>query len=92
MTAITPVIAVLLTMLFGGFLFWVLGKNPFEAIKLIFWDPLMSETFSEYARPQILVKASPLILVQMPIFGTNLVSDLVSFGVFLEMARMEVWA
>ncbi len=65
LTAITPIIAVLLTMIFGGILFWVLGKNPFEAIKLIFWDPLMSETFSDYARPQILVKASPLILIAL---------------------------
>ena len=63
--AITPVIAVALTMLFGGILFWFLGKNPFEAIKLIFWDPLMSETFADYARPQILVKAAPLILIAL---------------------------
>ena len=63
--AATPIIAVLLTMFFGGILFWILGKNPFEAIKLIFWDPLMSETFSDYARPQILVKASPLILIAL---------------------------
>ena len=65
LTAITPIIAVLLTMVFGGILFWFLGKNPFEAIKLIFWDPLMSETFSDYARPQILIKASPLILIAL---------------------------
>ena len=65
LTASIPFIAVLLTMIFGGFLFWILGKNPFEAIKLIFWDPLMSETFSDYARPQILVKASPLILIAL---------------------------
>ena len=42
LSAVTPVIAVILTMFFGGILFWFLGKNPFEAIKLIFWDPLMS--------------------------------------------------
>jgi ABC-type uncharacterized transport system permease subunit len=65
LTAITPIIAVGLTMFFGGVLFWCLGKNPFEAIKLIFWDPLMSETFADYARPQILVKASPLILIAL---------------------------
>ena len=35
LTATTPVIAVFLTMVFGGILFWILGKNPFEAIKLI---------------------------------------------------------
>tara|TARA_B100001094_G_scaffold117412_1_gene113251 strand:- start:332 stop:1429 length:1098 start_codon:yes stop_codon:yes gene_type:complete len=65
LSAVTPVIAVILTMFFGGILFWFLGKNPFEAIKLIFWDPLMSETFADYARPQILVKAAPLILIAL---------------------------
>ena len=42
----TPVVAVILTMIAGGILFAVLGKNPFEAIKLIFWDPLFSEQFA----------------------------------------------
>ncbi|PVH30043.1 ABC transporter permease [Pararhodobacter oceanensis] len=59
----TPVVAVLLTMVAGGILFWVLGKNPFEAIKLIFWDPLFSEQFAAYSRPQLLIKAGPLILI-----------------------------
>ena len=38
LTATTPIIAVLFTMISGGILFWILGKNPFDAIKLIFWD------------------------------------------------------
>jgi simple sugar transport system permease protein len=59
----TPVVAVILTMIAGGILFAVLGKNPFEAIKLIFWDPLFSEQFAAYSRPQLLVKAGPLILI-----------------------------
>ncbi|WP_334192026.1 ABC transporter permease [Pararhodobacter sp.] len=59
----TPVVAVLLTMIAGGILFTILGKNPFEAIKLIFWDPLFSEQFAAYSRPQLLVKAGPLILI-----------------------------
>ena len=60
-----PVIAVILTMIFGGFLFLSMGKNPFEAIKLIFWDPIMSPTFSEYSRPQLVIKAAPLILIAL---------------------------
>ncbi|WP_127108651.1 ABC transporter permease [Pararhodobacter zhoushanensis] len=59
----TPVVAVLLTMIAGGILFMALGKNPFEAIKLIFWDPLFSEQFASYSRPQLLIKAGPLILI-----------------------------
>ena len=62
-SAAIPMMAVILTMIFGGFLFWILGKNPFETIRMIFWDPLMNETFADYARPQILVKAAPLILI-----------------------------
>ena len=58
-----PVIAVFLTMIFGGVLFLSMGKNPFEAIKLIFWDPIMSPTFSEYSTPQLVIKAAPLILI-----------------------------
>lgn len=65
MTAMTPVIAVALTMVAGGLLFWLLGKNPFEAIRIIFWDPLFDETLSSYARPQLLVKAAPLILIAL---------------------------
>ena len=60
-----PVIAVILTMAFGGLLFYLLGKNPFEAIKLIFWDPIMSPTFADYSRPQLVVKAAPLILIAL---------------------------
>lgn len=59
----TPVLAVALTMVAGGLLFLALGKNPFEAIRLIFWDPLFSDTFGAYSRPQLLIKAGPLILI-----------------------------
>ena len=61
----TPIIAVLLTMFFGGVLFSIMGKNPFEVIKLIFWDPIMSPTFSDYSRPQLIIKAAPLILIAL---------------------------
>ena len=62
-TAATPVVAVLLTMVAGGILFAVLGKNPFEAIRTIFYDPLFNPDFAAYSRPQLLVKAGPLILI-----------------------------
>ena len=41
-----PLFSVGLTMIVGGILFYFLGVDPFAAIKKIFWDPLMSETFS----------------------------------------------
>lgn len=58
----TPLVAVLATMLFGGLLFAVLGKNPVEAIRTIFYDPLFGE-FAFYYRPQLLVKGAPLVLI-----------------------------
>jgi general nucleoside transport system permease protein len=58
-----PVLAVVLTMIAGGIMFAALGKNPVEAIRIIFWDPLFSERFAGFSRPQLLVKAGPLILI-----------------------------
>lgn len=58
----TPVLAVVLTMVAGGLMFALLGKNPVEAIRTIFWDPLFGE-FAWYFRGQLLVKAGPLILI-----------------------------
>ena len=63
MTAVTPVIAVGLTMIVGGIMFALLGKPPLEAIRIIFWDPLFDPNFASYSRPQLLVKAGPLILI-----------------------------
>lgn len=62
-TAFTPLLAVVLTMIAGGILFWLLGKNPFESLRIIFWDPLFDAQFAPYSRPQLLVKAGPLILI-----------------------------
>ncbi|MCU9849035.1 ABC transporter permease [Defluviimonas sp. WL0024] len=58
----TPVLAVILTMIAGGMLFAMLGKDPVLAIKAIFWEPLFGANAS-YFRPQLLVKAGPLILI-----------------------------
>ncbi len=62
-TYLTPLVAVLATMVAGGLMFALLGKDPFEAIRTIFWDPLFNEQFASYSRPQLLVKAAPLILI-----------------------------
>ena len=62
-TILTPFIAVLLTMVAGGIMFAALGKDPVEAIRIIFWDPLFDPNFADYSRPQLLVKAGPLILI-----------------------------
>ncbi len=59
----TPILAVVLTMIAGGLMFAALGKDPVEVIRVIFWDPLFHERFSGFLRPQLLVKAGPLILI-----------------------------
>lgn len=62
-SALTPLMAVVATMIAGGIMFAILGANPFEAIRTIFWDPLFDPQFGPYSRPQLLVKAGPLILI-----------------------------
>jgi simple sugar transport system permease protein len=61
-TVVTPILAVVATMLAGGLLFALLGKPPFEAIRVIFWEPLFGAN-TAYTLPQLLVKAGPLILI-----------------------------
>ncbi|SFD48366.1 ABC transporter permease [Roseivivax sediminis] len=58
-----PLAAVVLTMILGGAMFAALGVAPLEAIRTIFWDPLFNPQFASYSRPQLLVKAGPLILI-----------------------------
>ncbi|MEH6645475.1 ABC transporter permease [Sulfitobacter sp.] len=57
-----PILAVLATMIFGGLLFAVLGKDPLEAIRTIFWEPVFGE-FAFFYRPQLLIKGAPLVLI-----------------------------
>ena len=59
---LAPILAVIATMIGGGVMFSLLGKDPFEAIRTIFYDPLFSE-FAWYYRPQLLIKGAPLILI-----------------------------
>ncbi|AUH32853.1 ABC transporter permease [Paracoccus tegillarcae] len=58
----TPLLAVLATMIAGGLLFAIMGYDPLAAIRTIFWDPLFGQA-AAYSRPQLLVKAAPLILI-----------------------------
>ncbi|MGB1235014.1 MAG: ABC transporter permease [Planktomarina sp.] len=59
----SPIVAVLMTMVAGGIMFTLLGVDPLEAIRIIFWDPLFNAQFAGYSRPQLLVKAAPLVLI-----------------------------
>ncbi len=100
---LTPVFAIIMTMIFGGLLFMALGKNPFEAILTIFWDPLFGE-FASYSRPQLLVKAGPLILIAIGLSlgfkagiwnigaeGQYIVGAICGAGAGLAFYPMEAW-
>ncbi|MFK7901363.1 MAG: ABC transporter permease [Nitratireductor sp.] len=55
----SPFIALLLTILAGVIMFLLLGKNPLTGLYTYFIEPLIDP----WAREQILVKATPLILI-----------------------------
>ncbi len=59
---LTPIVAIIATMVAGGLMFAALGNDPFTALKYIFWDPLLGE-FAFFYREQLLIKAGPLILI-----------------------------
>ncbi|WP_295805983.1 ABC transporter permease [uncultured Nitratireductor sp.] len=58
-SAVSPLIALLLTMIAGAIMFSVLGKNPLDALYYYFIDPLR-ETWSLH---ELAIKAAPLILI-----------------------------
>lgn len=54
-----PVTAIILTLVFGGTLFWALGFAPFPTLKAFFIGPVSSL----YGLTELLVKAVPLIII-----------------------------
>ena len=102
-TGLAPVLAVLCTMLAGAVLFAALGLEPAEAIATIFWQPLFGE-FAFYYRPQLLIKAAPLVLVAIGLAlgfragvwnigaeGQYIVGALAGAGVALALYPLEGW-
>lgn len=59
MVWVTPILAVILTMLAGSVLFAALGKDPVEVVRLIFVQPLLDP----FSRTELLVKGTPLVLI-----------------------------
>lgn len=99
----TPLVAVLATMIAGGLLFAALGKNPVEAIRTIFWEPLFGE-FAFFYRPQLLVKGAPLVLIAIGLSlgfragiwnigaeGQYIIGALTGAGIGLAFYPMEGW-
>ncbi|EKE44788.1 inner-membrane translocator [Oceaniovalibus guishaninsula JLT2003] len=99
-----PLLAVALTMIAGGLMFAALGKDPVAAIRTIFWDPLFDPQFAAYSRPQLLVKAGPLVLIATGLAlgfragvwnigaeGQYIVGALCGAGAGLALYPMEAW-
>ena len=102
-SAATPLVAVLATMIAGGLLFAALGKDPFVAIRTIFWDPVFGE-FAFFYRPQLLIKGAPLILIAIGLSlgfragiwnigaeGQYIMGALVGAGIGLAFYPLEAW-
>ena len=59
MALLSPVIAIVLTLITGAIMFSLLGYNPTEALYVYFVEPL----FDTWSLQELVVKASPLILI-----------------------------
>src|ERR1700741_1791931 len=55
----SPLLALALTLVTAAVIFALLGKDPLESLYTFFISPLVSST----ARPELLVKAAPLVLI-----------------------------
>ncbi len=56
---LTPVLAIFLTLVAGGLIFYILGFKPFEALKFFFIVPIADM----YGFSELLLKATPLCLI-----------------------------
>jgi simple sugar transport system permease protein len=61
MQAVTPIAAVLLTMLIGALIFWAIGYDGPRAVREIFFTPILAP----YKWPDVARRAAPLILIAL---------------------------
>ena len=61
MSYASPILAAVLTLVCGAFLFWILGKPPFQALHTFLIMPISDP----YRIAELLVKAGPIILCAM---------------------------
>ena len=59
MTVVSPVIAIALTVLAGGIVFYARGLDPFHSLYVYFVEPVMSVWSIE----ELVVKTAPLVLI-----------------------------
>ena len=58
---VSPLLALLITVLVGTVLFMAMGKDPVRALMVFFWEPIKSS----YALGELMVKATPLLLISL---------------------------
>jgi len=58
---LSPLLALVLTVIIGLALFAVLGKDPVSGLRVFFWEPIRSA----YALGELTVKATPLLLIAL---------------------------
>ena len=58
---LSPVLALLITVVIGVMLFIALGKNPLQGLQVFFWEPIRSA----YALGELMVKATPLLIIAL---------------------------
>ena len=58
-SVLSPVLALVLTLLIGTLLLTALGKDPVRGLSVFFWEPIRSP----YALGELMVKATPLLLI-----------------------------
>ena len=68
----TPVLAIFLTLIAGGIIFYILGFKPFEALKFFFIVPIADK----YGFSELLLKATQsliFLLITLVIFPESLI-------------------
>ena len=60
-TYLSPLLALLLTVVIGVALFAALGKDPLSGLRVFFWEPVRTA----YALGELTVKATPLLLIAL---------------------------
>ena len=58
---LSPVLALLITVVIGVLLFIALGKDPLQGLQVFFWEPIRSA----YALGELMVKATPLLIIAL---------------------------
>jgi len=61
MSYASPILAAVLTLICGAFLFWILGKSPIQALHTFLIMPISDP----YRIAELLVKAGPIVLCAM---------------------------